>query len=232
MQTEKIDISRSTRKTLNVSDIRPTRFNPPSRRLKTGPLEKSIGEIGQREPIHVVEMEDGSYEIADGNRRHRALQNLGVTKVDALVYTGGRPVLDSLYVELNAPKMTLKNSQMTAAALLGGPAFNGTVSSTVEYLQRLFAEQERSILVKNNIGPYLVQVAKKIARYSDRSGGRVVSCAEGSKDFDAFVKKALLWLNRHRTQQKSIAFMRLGFSARGLRRAIDNDSSSLPRMGG
>jgi len=230
-QADTTTIPLSHLKTLNVSDVKPTSFNPPSRRQNTQKLEDSIRANGQQEPVHVVIMEDGSMELADGNRRHRALQNLGEPKVRALVYTGGRDVLERLYVELNSPKMTLKNSQMTAATILGGPTFNTSVAKTAEYLKKLFAEDERAILIKNNVGPYLVSVAKKIANYSDSSGQRVQTAKEGTKDFDSFVKKSILWLNRHRTQQKAIAYMRLGFAAPGMRKAIDSDKTTLPRMG-
>lgn len=227
---KKSEIPISALKELVLTAVKPTSFNPPIRTLKTSDLEESIELYGQQEPIHVVKMEDGSLEIADGNRRHKALLNLGKKQVRALVYDGGKAVLHKLYIELNAPKMTLKDSQMTAAALSGAPAFNSSVEKTSTYLKSIFAADELPILVKNNVGPYLVSVAKKVARYTDKNGSRVLAAKEGTADFDKFVKKTILWFVRHKTQQKSIAYMRCSLASANLRKAIDNDKPTLPHV--
>lgn len=209
---------------IDLTLIAHTPFNPAGRREKVANLKESIGEFGQLEAIHVVR--DGSrFIIADGNRRVETLRQLGVNRARAYVYEGGQEVLKQLFVELNQPKMTLKNGQMLQAALQGGPSFNGTVSSAEKYLNEHFSEQERELLVRQGVTPYGLSVAKRIAAYT------MPGTSKETATFHSRVRKTLFWLMRHQTQQAAIAYMRQSYSSEALKKAVDRDSDTVPHMG-
>lgn len=55
-------------------------------------VRDSIARIGQTTPIIVTKMRDGRYKIFDGNRRLRALKQLGETTIKAV--NGDNKIID------------------------------------------------------------------------------------------------------------------------------------------
>lgn len=215
---------------LPLDHVRFTPYNPVQRRAKTDDLEASISASGQLEPAHVVwDPRVNEWTIADGNRRAQTLRNLGKTFIKAFVYEAKNldeidSLIDALFVELNSPKMTLKNGQMLQAALAGGPSFNSTVRSSQRFLETHFSDPEIAGLVKAGVTPTMLQVSKRIAAYC------VPGVGKDTPTYNSRVRKTLYWLLRRKTQQECIAYMRLGYSAEALRNAIDNDKEHAPRM--
>lgn len=212
-----------------VTQVRNAPFNPPNRTEKVEDLKRSLAKEGQLEPGHAVRFPNGTIVLADAHRRKEALIQLGMPTIDLNVYDGGdtdaeaTEVLHELYVELNAPKMTLKNAQMVVSHLKGGPTFSNQVASTVNYLKSIFDPDEYEMLVRANVGSYLVSVAKRVTEYA-------YELKRGTKQFDNKVRVVLLWLIRHQTQQASIAYIRNKFSAKTLRNAIDRNQSYVPKV--
>lgn len=212
-----------------VDDVLPAPFNPPNRTEKVDDLKKSIAAQGQLEPGHAVRFPNGTVVLADAHRRKEAIVQLGLPTIALNVYDGGdtdteaTEMLHQLYVELNAPKMTLKNAQMVVSHLKGGPTFSNQVASTVNYLKRLFDPEEYAMLVRANVGSYLVSVAKRVTKYA-------FELNPGTKSFDNKVRVVLLWLIRHQTQQASIAYMRNKFSPKVFANAINRDQSYVPKV--
>lgn len=208
-----------------VADLVTTRWNPPVRRARFESLAKSLEDSGQFDDLLVVEMEDGSLEIADGNRRHRAASHLGWEHIRAKVFTGGMPVLKSIYSQANGEKFALRTKQETAAALLGGPAGKAASRCAVDLQEMFQAADERDWLVRMEVGSYLVSVAKRMAAYADSRG---VAFAEAGEDRKALTKRAVVWLRERNMQQQAVAFMRQRYSAKRLRGAMDANRDSLP----
>lgn len=204
-------------------------FNPPQRVANIETLKTSVAELGQLEPVHVVKRPDGRFVLADGHRRFTTLKTLDRHSIRAFVYETDEGewehLLHELYVELNQPKMSLKNAQMVQSRLQGGPAFDGVVLSTANYLQKIFREDEIPMLVKAGVGSYMVSVAKRVTKYVTKGE------KQSGPGFDRMVKRVLLWLLRHHKQQECIAYMRNGFSDTRLRNAIEKDYNYVPRMG-
>lgn len=222
-QGETMDVATLTtsKRQVNTGHIIPTPFNPPSRtsdRVVKG-LVESMRVQGQLVPLILVKGDgDDRYLVADGNRRLTAANVLGIRKLDAVIYDPGKndpdDVLRHLFVDLNKDTVRWSDGEMVRAALLGGPVFTSVVKSTVAYLQKLFPGEIPAI-VRESACSYSLSVAKRVVRYCHPS-------AEG-KSFDQRVRVTLLWLVRHKQQQKAIPYIRLGMSPRLLWHAIETD---------
>lgn len=207
-----------------------TSFNPLQRRQKVDDLKANIAAYGQLEPAHLVwDAANERFILADGNRRFTSLQLLGKETIRAFVYepqgnASVQDVVNFLFVELNQPKMTLKNGQMLQGRLLGAPDFNPTVRASAKFFEKHFSPEEIVGLVKQNVTPTLLANAKRIAAYC------VPGVGKDTPTYTNRVRKTLYWLIRRKTQQECIAYMRLGYSAEALRKAIDADKEHAPRM--
>lgn len=211
----------SHRKLMSVplSLVDPTPFNPPIRmdvKRRAG-LKDSLKTYGQLEPIHTV-LIDGRYVVADGNCRRQSLIEAGAEAILAYVYEGGMEMLHRLYEETNE-RQTLKNGHMLIAALKGGPTFNTSVKSTLAQLHSLFPHEERQMLINGKVTPTMFNVAKKMAKYMLTGAGIGIETPTGQRR----VRNNLLYLMRNDAQQAAIAYMRLGYSAEALRKAVDDD---------
>ena len=210
---------------VRVDAIEAATFNPPNRTNDVENIEESLQRVGQLEPVHVVRLKSGAMVLADGHRRWRAFKKMGREFIGAMVYDGDMILVHQLYVELNEPKMTLKDAQMCVSHMKGGPAFRSTVKNTVAYLSRIFEPDEMAILTKANAGSTLTSLAKRIVKYCHGKPGKDIL----PDRFDRFVKQTILWLIRRKTQQSATAYMRLNFAAGALWKAIDNDEA-VPRV--
>lgn len=216
---------------IELSLVDYTAYNPVQRRQNVDDLAASLKSDGQLEPAHLVyNKEEGRYTLADGNRRSAALKQIGSNVIRAHVYTAEnseetQQLVDFLFTVLNTPKMTLKNGQMLQAALQGGPTFNTTVRSSLNFLLDHFTPNEIEGLVKDGaVTPTLLSNAKRIAGYC------VPGVGKDTPTYFARVRKTLYWLLRHKVQQEAIAYMRLGYSSEAMKKAIDNNQEHLPRM--
>lgn len=230
MTTDFRSIPRRTN-TVHLSNILPAPFNPPCRTKDVEKVKEDLEAVGQLENVSLVEKPDGTFVIADGHRRIKALEMMGKQVVRATIYTGGKDwekIHGDLFVKLNASKRRLANRDMCEVGLAGGPIFNNTVDSTVSYIKRLFPNGEVPSILKEAIGSYVLTTAKSTVDYCWTSA----EFARGTKAFDTKVRMVLLWLVRHKLQQKVIAYKRLGYSNRILRNAIEKNLPYCPKMGG
>lgn len=206
-------------------------FNPPIRTAnKTGDIDalgQDIKDNGQLEAIHVVEFPDGTFHLADGHRRVAGMKKVGIKTATAVIYSPGtssaHEVLAELFKGLSSKKRRLANRDMVEAGLRGGPIFNSGVQSTVSQLETLFPAGIPTI-VKDNAGSYVLSIAKRVVAYCYKA-------KPGTATFTEKTANALLWLIRNKQQQKAVAYIRVGFSADALRRAIENNKLA-PRVNG
>lgn len=215
--------------TVNLSTIVAAPFNPPCRTKDVEKVKEDLAAVGQLENVSLVSRPDGTYVIADGHRRIKAMDELDWKTVKATIYEGGEAwetVHGDLFVMLNASKRRLANRDMCEVGLAGGPMFNSGVESTVNYVRDLF-DGDVPLILKGNIGSYLLTVAKSTVEYCWTSS----EFARGTKAFDAKARVVLLWLVRNKQQQPVIAYKRNGYSNRVLRNAIENNAPTCPKTG-
>jgi hypothetical protein len=218
---------------VNIKEIDPSPYNPPKRTEDVEDLKLSIGSNGQLEPIHVVRYPSGRFKTADGHRREHAVKELGLGTVRVIVHAPEGEANDELcdklvaelFEELNGNKMTFKNGPMLQAYLRGGPAFNSQVRAAGNYLRLLFNDSIPTLIL-DNATPTLVSHTKKVVKYIKPGLGTDYKSVE----FKAAARKTILWLIRNEMQQKTIAYMRLGYKNDGLERAIDQNKSELPHL--
>ena len=74
-------------KTVPLGKIVPSPFNV-RQNVDADSLSRSIGSVGQIEPLRLRPREDGDYEIRTGGRRYLALFQAGATHVDAIIVEG------------------------------------------------------------------------------------------------------------------------------------------------
>lgn len=210
-----------------VTKLRAVSYNPTQRTQKVADLEASIQEVGQLEPIHVVRADPkGTFTIVEGHRRAQALLNLGQETAKVIVHDAipgktRQETVDTLYREFNKPRMSLKGTQQLQAALKGGPVFNSRVNTAFRFIMENFNPLEREALLAKNVGPEVVNIAKRIARYVGST----------DKNFLSFARKTLFWLLRRQTQNTSVLYMRRAYSHQKLREAIEHDRAKLPFIG-
>jgi hypothetical protein len=219
-----------TLKTVPIDAIKFTPFNPEARRENVAKLKDSIEKNGQLTAVQGVEFPNGTIVLADGNRTTEAMKQLGKDQIKVVAYKPaiGQDPMDlvkELFEELNEPKMTLKNGQMLNAALSGGPSFNTNVTSALNFLKDNFSEMELDLLRRQGVTPTAVSIAKSAARYC------LAGIGNDNHTFKLRVRKTLFWLLRRGTQQDTKLYMQKGYDRGALARAIDRDSTYVPRMG-
>lgn len=169
---------------VNTYELKPSDFNPADRteprRLKA--LLESIKQYGILSPIQV----DSKNRVADGHRRLRCAELLGVEKVPII-----RCDIDvqDAWSELNAASkpITLKQWGMAYAGGLHEEAIPSTMRGKITEMSRILGDDFADIITRNS--PHMFGIASKVCVYIY------------DVKVDEFIKQIILWIDKHKQQK-------------------------------
>lgn len=217
---------------VDVLDIQFTSWNPERRTSDNAAmrqLQADLASVGQLENIHLQRTSKGVLNLIDGNRRVTALRENGAHQVRAYIYeTDDQEVVEALFVYLNHGKVAINKAQQLEAALKGGPVFNTAAQRALDTIIAMFGSVDSiPIVAQGRLNGMSLGTAARIVNYvySEAEAGE-----RGSKKFLAKQRSVVLWMVRNEQQQKSIAYMRLGYDPKNLRKAVEANSVT-PRLG-
>lgn len=208
--------------TIPMAKIHFASFNPATRTKRVEKLAASIAERGQLRPVSLVRFKDGTFHVADGHRTITALHSLGKTDVMALVYRPNagedeETVLSELFRDLNAATKGFNGRDKLNAAMRGGPVFDPNVKAALTQIKSLFPDRDGfEHVLENEITTTVLNVARKSTRYVLDS-----DIGEDTVTFHDRLRKHVLYLLRNDVQQAIIAYMRLNYDKKALRKAFD-----------
>lgn len=212
--------------TVPLKEIVFAEYNPETRTSNVSKLADSIKEEGQLRPVSLVLFPDGSKHTADGHRTITSLKQLGEKEVKAVIYRpdentveAAKALLDKLFVELNKSTKAFNGRDRLNAGLRGGPVFDPNTKAAIALIDLLFPDPaEREMMIKAEVTTTILNLAKKSTRYVLNG-----DISETSQTFVNRLRNHIFYLLRNNVQQPVIAYMRLGFDAKALRDAIDNN---------
>lgn len=175
-----------TTKIVNVSDIKPAKFNPMRRTVNTSlnGLKASIEKHGR--PLMPL-LVDGDMNLIDGHRRLACCKELGIDRVEVAVIDVDDN--EALWTEVNTTTKRIGRTDWTAAYLQGMSldAIPQRLAFEILETERLIGRDHLKRITDGQCRGGLYTVAKSIALYvSDTS--------------DAFMRAAILYMDKRGNQ--------------------------------